>query len=162
VFIRKLDRNEAQRLTVTKESMSNDILVIADEVLMSGQRADLRLGDIVDRLTWLVRLCSADLRGAVNLVAHRDATRIAMEIHLEARGSEPAGRTLTIRDFVDLTPLGVGRDRGPTHGASIWPPTWLTPGAEQSLVLEALRNNALDWGYLDPDPAFTQLGWQAG
>jgi hypothetical protein len=116
----------------------------------------------VDRLTRLLLRCASDTRGAVSLATHAAAKVDSIEIHSEGRGAAPGGRTWTIRDFVDLTPLGAGRNRGPTQLASVWPSSWLTAGTERSLVLEALRDNALDWGYLDSDPAMTQLGWQAG
>ncbi|MET9318569.1 hypothetical protein ABZX12_42720 [Kribbella sp. NPDC003505] len=162
VFIRRLSHDESHRLTLTKASISDHILVIADDVILKHQDAELTLADVVDRWTRLLRRCSSDLRGAVSLVIPGTTMVDAIEIHIEPRGALPSGRTWTIGDFVDLTPLGAGRDRGPTQGASAWPSSWLTSGAERSLALEALRDNAHDWGYLDPDPAMTQFGWQAG
>jgi hypothetical protein len=162
VFYRQLDRNETERLTVTNVSLSDHMLVIADFVVLDYQDVSLSLDDVVSHLAGLVHLCSGALRGAVNVLTHSRAEPVAVEIHIESRGSTPSGTARTIADMVDLMPLGAGRGRGPTQGASVWPASWLTVGAERSLVLEALRNNALDWGYLDPDAAMTELGWQEG
>ncbi|WP_132190128.1 MULTISPECIES: hypothetical protein [Kribbella] len=159
VFAREVD-NGFERLTITRETGVNAIIVIADHVAAAhGQMASMAF--VIDQLADLIRRCASDLRAPVHGIASGGRPRV-VELHIEARGKTPAGSSRTLSEFVDLAPLGEGRTRGLTDGATAWPPSWATGGAERALALEAFRRTALDWGYLDPDPAFAALGWSPG
>ncbi|TCC60604.1 hypothetical protein E0H73_22035 [Kribbella pittospori] len=159
VFAREVN-NGFERLTITRETGVNAIIVIADHVAgQVGQMASMAF--VIDQLAELIRRSASDLRAPLHTISSGGRHRV-VEVHIEARGKTPLGSSRTVSEFADLAPLGEGRTRGMTDGATAWPSSWATAGAERALALEAFRRTALDWGYLDPDPAFAALGWSQG
>jgi hypothetical protein len=156
VFAREVDTG-FERLTITSERGVNAVIVIAD-LVAGGLGQMTSMGFVIDHLSDLIRRCASDLRAPVHAIAPGGRPRV-VEVHIEARGKTPGGSSRTVSEFIDLAPLGEGRTRGLTDGATAWPPSWATAGAERALALEAFRRTALDWGHLDPDPAFAALGW---
>ncbi len=146
-------RGDEERLVVSMGTMTPGLYVLADRVL--EVKAPLPLSDVVDCWVALLRAALATTSPAVRAIARGEDRIVSAELHMEAR---PAG-TADLRELLDLTALGAGRDMPLQAASSAWERSWLTQGAERSVVLEALRKAALDWGFIDPDTALGKLGW---
>ncbi len=81
-------------------------------------------------------------------------TATTIEVHVEA-GSVP---TMTPLDkCLDLSPLGSPTRQAPLQGMWTGSASLLKTLDSTEIALQALRDNALDWGYLDPDPGIDML-----
>jgi hypothetical protein len=144
----------SDRLTLNVDGSSPTLLLFADAVLpvVPGGAS---LDDVARGWSVLLQRV-ADGRRAVRSLSRGAAAGRSVELHLQG----PPGIPLSAA--VDVSCLGEGGDRAAAIAATAWPWTWATSDAPLALALEALRRAALDWGFVDPDPALRTLGWQPG
>jgi hypothetical protein len=93
-------------------------------------------------------------QSVLQLLAVPPPAPTTIELHVEAR-SQPS--TTLLDKCLDLSPLGSPTRQPPLQGMWAGSASLLETRASIEVALDALRDNALDWGYLDPDPGIDSI-----
>jgi hypothetical protein len=137
----------------------------------TDERASGRLLDLAFVLHVLATCLRAAAEDVPNvsfgeLVGIGTPARTSVELHILAgRGGGPDNAPpRTLEDTIDLSPLGTSTRQAPTQGTFTAEGGTPLSGEHEpgDLALTALRQVALDWGYLDPDRGLPRLGSISG
>jgi hypothetical protein len=131
--------------------------------------ADIYINDLDHARTWdwplsledLIRSW-ADLLRLVGISAEEQVVRLLSDpqpietsVELHAEAAQETGSTLGT--CLDLSPLGEPTRQLPLQAMWVGPAAHLKTLGPTNMALDALRDNALDWGFLDPDPGIDSI-----